>query len=109
VDVPGRGSVVDALAGELGHAPLKPDLGSQTIVMGSEPPRLEWRSGEPRSGIGDEARQVGGLHRLLAAAHCRLRPVVVGLKVMIYPKDIKYLANPITEEALFTDEMKGGK
>jgi ISXO2-like transposase domain len=35
-------------------------------------PRLEWRSGEPRSRTGDEARQVCGLHGVLAAPRYRL-------------------------------------
>jgi hypothetical protein len=33
-------------------------------------PRFEWRSGEPRSRAGDEARQERRFYRLLAAAHC---------------------------------------
>jgi ISXO2-like transposase domain len=33
-------------------------------------PRLEWRSGEPRSRAGDEARKERRFYRLLAAAHC---------------------------------------
>jgi hypothetical protein len=33
-----------------------------------QPPRLEWRSGEPRGSAGNEARKECRFHRLLAAA-----------------------------------------
>jgi hypothetical protein len=33
--------------------------------------RVEWRSGEPRSRAGDEARRERGFYRLLATPHCR--------------------------------------
>ena len=48
-------------------------MGQRVGRIGGALPRLEWRSGDPRSGAGDEARQVGGLHRLLAAAHSSRR------------------------------------
>ena len=49
-------------------------------MAGRQPPRLQWRSGEPHCLAGDEARQVCGLHRLLAAAYfSRIRLYEMGL------------------------------
>ena len=44
-------------------APLRAGV----IMAGGQPPRLEWRSGEPRSGAGVEAPQERGFHWVLAA------------------------------------------
>jgi hypothetical protein len=57
VDVPGFRPIIDALASEFGHAPLKRSRGLQAIVEGVKPPPLERRSDEPHSGAGIEARQ----------------------------------------------------
>ena len=42
-------------------------------MAGGQPPRLEWRSGEPRSGACNEARQVCGLHPGTGSATFHLR------------------------------------
>jgi len=69
IDVPAVLAFEIAAAGEGGHALLKRGQGRQANRSIG---RLEWRSGEKRSGAGNEARQVCGLHRLLAAAYCGL-------------------------------------
>ena len=50
VDVPGRRPVVDALAGEGGHAPLKRGLDGQAIVLGLNT-RSTWRLSALRWGF----------------------------------------------------------
>jgi hypothetical protein len=62
-------------AGESGHAPLKRGQNDPATHFYRAP---DWRSGEPRSGAGDEARQVCGFYRVLATAHCRLRRPRIG-------------------------------